>query len=220
MDKVLVFSNYGSWFRGFPKIAKRVDWYDSYPVLDNPLTLCITEQGTETTLRPVDNLSAEGVYLVFDQINKKMLAPLLDACKQNKDKLFILIHTKGCYTHTNEFESWKEICFFEKGMHQSDKEKETKYEQVFNILTDKEGDKLNRIFNSVFKPVTVNDFVTECLEPNKKLENLLSYQVLCEKGYSEALEEFRKKYESCESFLEYSKDLERVRDLLTSNGEK
>ena len=221
MDKkVLVFTNYGSWFRGLTEITKRVDWYDSYPEMSTPLVKCVSEPGTETTLQPVDNLSAEGVYLVFDEISQSMLASLLDQCKQNNDRLFILLHTRGYYTDSKDFESWQKNCSFAKGMHESGVK--YKYEPVFDILTDKLGDTLNRITDSIFMPLdnAINNFLDECAMPKKKLENLLSYHILCEEGFKEELEAFLKKYESCQSYLEYAEEWDRLKDLLKSDSEK
>lgn len=223
MNKVLVFTNYNSWYLGFPKIKTKVDWSDSYPELNNPLVKCVTGQGTEKFLQPVGQLSEEGVYLVYDEIGQEILAPLLDKCKQDNDRLFILIHSKGGYTHPNDFESWKEICTVAKGIHEQDLEHklknklERKYEYVFNILIDDEDDKTNRIINSIFKPFNnaVISFLRECCTPNKDLEKTLSYQVLCEEGFRDALDSFRKKYDSSENYLEYKEDLEKLRSLLT-----
>lgn len=221
MDKkVLVFTNYGSWYRGLPEITKRVDWYDSYPEISNPLVKCVSEPGAETTLQPVNNLSAEGVYLVFDEISQNMLATLLDECTQNNDRLFILLHTRGYYTDSKDFESWQKNCSFAKGMHESGIK--NKYEPVFDILTDKLGDELNRIINSIFMPLdnAINTFLDECAEPKKKLENLLSYHILCEEGFKDAMEAFRNKYESCQNYLEYAEEWDRLRDLLKRDNEK
>ena len=220
MDKVLVFTNYESWYRGLPKITERVDWYDSYPELINPLVKCVTEQGTETILQPVDNLSSSGVYLVFDQIDRSILATLLDDCKQNNDRLFILLHSRGFYTQPHDFETWKEICSFAKGIHESGIKH--KYELVFDILTDKEGDQLNRIINSIFMPLNnaIHCFLEECMEPKKKLSNILSYHILCEQGFKNELDAFLKKYESCQKSSEYAEDWDRLNDLLRGVSEK
>lgn len=220
MDKVLVFTNYESWYRGLPKITERVDWYDSYPEISNPLVKCVSEPGTETTLQPVNNLSSEGVYLVFDEISQNMLATLLDECTQNNDRLFILLHTRGYYTDSKNFESWQKNCFFAKGMHESGIK--NKYEPVFDILTDKLGDTLNRITNSIFMPLdnAINSFLDECAEPKKKLENLFSYHILCEQGFKNELDAFLKKYESCQKSSEYAEDWDRLNELLQGVSEK
>lgn len=221
MDKkVLVFTNYGSWYRGLPEITKRVDWYDSYPEISNPLVKCVSEPGSETILQPVSNLSDEGVYLVFDEISQNMLATLLDECTQNNDRLFILLHTRGYYTDSKDFESWEKNCSFAKGMHESGIK--YKYEPVFDILTDKQGDELNRITHSIFMPLdnAINTFLDECAVPKKKLENLLSYHILCEEGFKDAVEAFRNKYESCQSSSEYAEEWDRLNNLLKGVSEK
>ena len=216
MDKVLVFTNYESWYRGLQKITKRVDWYDSFPEMNNPLVKCVVEQGTGTKLQPVDNLTGEGVYLVYDEIFQDELAPLLDECKMNNDRLFIMLHTNGIYTCSNHFEPWREICVFAKGMHEPD----NIYELVFDILTDNKGNEINRIVNSIFLINAVIDFLRECHTPKKDLGKILSYQILCEKGFSEAMRAFKMKYDSCESYLEYKEDYEKLRSLLEEGTKK
>lgn len=221
MDKVLVFTNCKSWYLGFPKITKKVDWYDFYPDLNNPpLVKCVTEPGTKTILRPVDDFSDEGVYLVYDQISKDVLAPLLDGCKQDKDKLFILLHTHGNYTSPNVFEPWKDICSFAKGIHETGEKH--KYELVFKILADNLDDKTNRIIESVFKTLinAVIEFLHECHIPKKRLEETRSYQVLCHEGFGDALRVFKEKYDSCNSFSEYEEDYNKLNALLTKGSKK
>ena len=215
MDKVLVFTNCKSWYLGFPKITKKVDWYDFYPDLNNPpLVKCVTEPGTKTILRPVDDFSDEGVYLVYDQISKDVLAPLLDECKRDNDKLFILLHTHGNFTHPSDFAPWKEICSFAKGIHETGEKH--KYELVFKILTDNVGDKTNRIVESVFKTIinAVIAFLLECLTPKKCLEDTRSYQVLCQEGFADAMKAFKAKYDSCNSFSEYEEDYNNLQAFL------
>ena len=220
MDKVLIFTNYNSWYRGLKKIIKRVDWYDSYPDLNNPLVKCVVEQGAKTTLQPVDNLSEDGVYLVFDEIIQDELYPLLDKCKQDKDRLFILFHSNGNYKSTKYFEPWEEISTFASGMHQSG----MNYEHVFDILTDNLDDKTNRIINSVFKARfnanVIMDFLHECHTPQKRLEETRSYQVLCHEGFGDAMKTFKEKYDSCNSFSEYEEEYNKLNALLMKGSKK
>lgn len=216
MDKVLIFTNYNSWYRGLKKITKRVDWYDSYPDLNNPLVKCVVEQGAKTTLQPVDNLSEDGVYLVFDEIIQDELYPLLDKCKQDKDRLFILLHSHGYYKSTKYFEPWEEISTFASGRHQSD----MNYEHIFDILTDNLGDKTNRIINSAFIFEVVIKFLQDSHSPHKELEKILSYQILSEKGFGDAMKTFKEKYDSCNSFSEYEEDYNKLNALLMKRSKK
>lgn len=220
MDKkVLLLTNFGSWYDGIPdRIRNKVDWKEkSYPNKNNPIVKCVTNQGCSAMLQPVDNLSAEGIYLVFDDISHTKLDALLDECEQKHDLIFVLFHSIGYYKHQGAFSSWKHL-FPIKGMH----EEGDSYELTFNILTDSENDKLNRIINSVFMPLdnAINTFLDECTEPKKNLENLLSYHILCEEGFKDAVEAFRNKYESCQSSSEYAEDWDRLNDLLKGVSEK
>ena len=139
----MLLTNFNSWYMGMPsKIKKRVNWNeDSYPDEENPITKCATDKDDRIILQSVSNLSAEGVYLVFDQIDKSRLATLLDNCKRNNDRLFILLHSRGFYTQPVDFEKWKEICTFAKGMHEPGIK--YRYEPVFDILTDNLGDAIH-----------------------------------------------------------------------------
>ena len=220
MDKkVLLLTNFGSWYNVIPSsIQNKVDWNEkSYPNKYNPIVKCVTNHGCSTMLIPVDSLSSEGIYLVFDDISHTKLDALLDECEQKHDLVFVLFHSSGYYKHQGAFSSWKHL-FPIKGMH----EEGDLYEIVFNILTDSENDKLNRIINSVFMPLdnAINNFLDECSKPNKKLENILSYHILCEEGFKDAMEAFRNKYESCQNHLEYAEEWDRLNDLLKGVSEK
>lgn len=221
MDKVLLLTNFDSWYLGIPsKIRKRVSWdEETYPNKNNPIVLCVTTKGSGATLQPVGDLSSEGVYLVFDGINRAKLDAMLDACEQNHDRVFILYHSSGYYNHPSAFSPWKQL-FPKKGMHEEGKQ--NLYEPAFDKLTDSEGDKLYRIIDAVFMPSyeAVLDLLQECLVPNKNLEQLPCYQTLSEEGFAETLEVFRKKYESSKNLCEYKEDLAGLRDLLTRGREK
>ena len=215
MDKVVLLTNFYSWYLGMPsKIRKRVNWEkDSYPNNKRPITKCVTDKDDRIILQPVDDLSAEGCYLVFDMIRLPLLKALFDDCEQKKDQTFVLFHSQGCFNRLNNFEQWR--CLFPyRGMHEEGWG--NSYQPVFDRLTDSEGDKLNRIINSVFMPLVIHDFTDKCLVPNKRIElvNLPSYHILCEQGFRNELDAFLNKYESCQSSSEYAEDWDRLNELL------
>lgn len=220
MDKVVLLTNFYSWYLGMPsKIRKRVNWNeDSYPNVDNPITKCVTDKDDRIILQPVANLSAEGCYLVFDEISKASLQVLFDDCEKKKEQTFVLFHSQGFHNTQNKFNRWNYL-FPYGGMHEEGWG--NSYEPVFDILTDSEGDKLNRIVNSVFMPLVIHDFTEKCLVPNKRIElvNSPSYHILCEQGFKNELDAFLKKYESCQSSSEYAEEWDRLNDLLKGVSE-
>ena len=221
MDKkVLLLTNFGSWYNVIPSsIQNKVDWNEkTYPNKYNPIVKCVTNHGCSTMLLPVDSLSAEGIYLVFDDISHTELDTLLHECEEKHDLIFVLFHNGGSYKHQGAFSEWKHL-FPIKGMHEED---EYSYVPTFKILTDSENDKLNRIVNLVFMPLVIHDFTEKCLVPSikDKLVNLPSYHILCEQGFKNELDAFLKKYESCQSTSEYAEDWDRLKDLLQGVSEK
>lgn len=221
MYKVVLLTNFDSWYMGIPsEIKERVDWNEeSYPNEDNPLAKCVIDKDERIILQPVADLSAEGCYLVFDEISPSSLKALFNDSEKKKDQTFVLFHSHGCYNKQNKFNRWKHI-FPYGGMHMD--EWGNFYKPVFDILTDLEGDKLNRIVNSIFMPLVIHDFTDKCLVPNKRIElvNLPSYHILCEQGFKKELDAFLKKYESCQSSSEYAEEWDRLNDLLKGVSEK
>lgn len=221
MKKVVLLTNFDSWYMGMPfEIRKRVNWNeDSYPNEKNPIAKCVTNKDDRIILQPVADLSAEGCYLMFDEISSSSLKILLDDCEKQKDQTFILFHSQGFHNTQNKFNRWNYL-FPYGGMHEEGWS--NLYQPIFDILTDSEGDKLNRIVNSVFMPLVVHDFTKKCLVPNIKNEliNLPSYHILYERGFKNELETFLRKYESCQSSSEYAEEWDRLNDLLKGVSEK
>lgn len=221
MKQVVLLTNFDSWYMGMPsKIRNRVNWKEnSYPNDNNPITKCVTDKDGRINLQPVADLSAEGCYLVFDETRPSSLKALFDDCEKKKDQTFVLFHSRGCFNKPNNFKRWR--CLFPcEGMHEEGWG--NSYEPVFDRLTDSEGDKLNRIVNSVFMPLVIHDFTEKCLVPSikDKLVNLPSYHILCEQGFKNELDAFLKKYESCQKSSEYAEDWDRLNELLQGVSEK
>lgn len=213
MDKVLVFTNKDSWVCISRGIRNRVKWA-FYPEGNKPAWYVDYRNG-EVILKEAIDLSEEGVYLVYDTIDHQKLKQLLNNCAH--DNLYVLIHSKGC--KKADFEPWKELCCIEikEGLHSS--LKENHYTPLFDIVTDTDGNKLERIIRRIFMPIkeAALELQSECLVPHKNLKESDAYITLCQKEeLRKDLEEFRLKYESCNSYSEYKSDL----DLLSKVLEK
>lgn len=210
MDKVLVFTNAEKW-ENLQDVPDRVNW-DNFPEDNQPVMECVVNSNNEVELCPVTELADAAIYLVYDDINMKQLKPLLDNCTQ--DKLYVLIHNHG--HQMEDFGPWLQQCMIKikRGKHENFPK--DLYLPAFEIITDSEGNKLERIIDKVFTPQkeAVLELMNECLVPQKKLESIRAYQMLCEDGFKSVLEVFRKKYESCRSYDEYKQDLVDLRKKL------
>ena len=110
MDKVLVFTNYNSGYQGLPSVRRIDEWYDSYPDESNPIVLCrYDKQVNGPTLQPVNHIIDEGIYLVYDEIERGLLDNLLIECGQMNDRICVLTHSKGNYKDLSYFNQWKNI---------------------------------------------------------------------------------------------------------------
>lgn len=222
MDKVLVFTNINSGVLGLPAIMKKVrenkDWKYSYPNENSPIAICVENQGASATLRPINDFSEEGIYLVYDEIDNYLLDNLLKECKHNNDRLCVLIHSRGDYNDLNYFNVRNNI-YTLRGIHEQ--ERIHFYEPVFDIIIDKDDNKLARVINSIFMPEVIKGFLHECLVPNNKnLLNTPSYHFLYQGDFKGALESFMKRYESSNSLEEYKADLAILRDTLMTGCNK
>lgn len=210
MDKVLVFTSEEKWGNLQDNIQERVSW-DIYPNEKQPITECVVNSNKKVELCPVKELAHAGIYLVYDSINMLQLKPLLDNCPN--DNIYILIHNLG--RKEEDFAPWKDHCYILKGKHENYAEE--LYLPVFEIITDDEGDKLQRIVKSIFMPIeeAVTELLHECHVPQKNLAESNSYRILYRKEeFKKDLDEFKKKYEASDSFDEYKEDLGKLRDLV------
>ena len=88
------------------------------------------------------------------------------------------------------------------------------YNPIFDIITDKEGDKQNRIIKSFFVKNAILVLVNECnvprnMNPNESNVFRAIYQM---EEFRKELEEFAKKYEASEKLIDYKEDLERLQN--------
>lgn len=157
--KVLVFTKIGGWDNMFLTIRKRVnkkEWEDSYTSQDYPII--IVKFGTtnnQVQLIPVDLsqqpiTEKDGIFLVYDElfkVNPTEFGLLKEQC--SGDTLYILAHKNGVYP-TEKFAGWGCKGYKEES-HLPDSS--NSYSKFFDILTDSEGEKINRIINQVFRPV-------------------------------------------------------------------
>ncbi|MCR4848499.1 MAG: hypothetical protein K5920_06620 [Bacteroidales bacterium] len=196
MDKVFVLTNISSWRNISEEIRDRVKW-NPYPNENNPVLQCVP-----------------GIYLVYDSIDDNRLNQLFN--ESQNDHLYILIHTHG---HQYEkFDQWKDRCSIKRGKHENNRE--DLYFPVFEIIADSDGDKVGRIIKAVFMTYeeAVAELLNECLSPKKNLDDSNAYITVCQKDeVKKALEDFKKVYESRDSFDGYQEDLEQLRKLLVGH---
>ena len=214
MNKVLVFTNKDSWGGISRSIRNRVKWNDSYPD-GNMSVRYVDYQNGESTLKGVSELSEEGVYLVYDKIDRQLLKQLLDGCEH--DSLYVLIHSNGDYNKKEVFDPWQNVCHIEikEGLHVFSSAKY--YTPLFDILTDAEGNKLERSIKRIFMPLkeAALELLNECLVPKRNLDESNAYGILYQKEeLRKELDEFRKKYDASSNLKDYEADLERLRDLV------
>lgn len=193
MNKILIFTNESSWRCISDGIRDRVEW-NPYPNENYPVMEC-----------------TPGVYLVYDSIDDTGLKHLFEDC--SNDYYYILIHTRG--RQQEDFILWQDRCFIMRGKH--DNNVKYYYNPVFDIITDVEGNKIERIVNTIFMPFeqAFSDLLHECLVPHKKLDDSNAYSILSQKEEIRGvLEEFKEKYEASENFCEYKEDWERMRNVI------
>lgn len=209
MNKILVFTNKVSW-RGIKRtIRQRVDWENTYPNDQNLIKLCTTNQSGELVLQSVDELSEECVYLVFDEIDYESLRLLLDPCPN--DIYYILVHSRP---DVNSFAVWGERSVVIRGSHENNLN--DKYYPLFNILTDDNTDKTNRIIKSVFMKTVKSNFLSGCRFPNNNNNQFrLACRILCENpNLKEDMDVFLSLYKNCHNRNEYLEPYNKLREKL------
>lgn len=210
MDKVLVFTSEEKWENLQDDIQERVNW-DIFPNEKQPITECVVNSNNEVELSPVKELAHAGIYLVYDIVNMQQLKPLLDNCAD--DNIYILIHNHG--RKMEDFSPWQQQCMIKTGKHENyDKDL---YLPTFDIITDANGNKLERIIKKIFQPIkeAALDLLSECLVPKSNLEESDAYFTLCQKEeFRPELEAFKKKYDASESYSDYKEDLDRLSKII------
>lgn len=210
MDKVLVFTSEEKWENLQDDIQERVNW-DIFPNEKQPITECVVNSNNEVELSPVKELAHAGIYLVYDSVNMQQLKALLDNCPN--DNLYILIHNHG--RKMEDFSPWKQQCMIKMGKHEN--HPQNLYLPAFDIITDADGNKLERIIKRIFMPIkeAALELLSECLEPKINLEESNAYLTLCQKEeLKPELEAFKKKYDASENYSDYKEDLDRLSNIL------
>lgn len=214
MNKVLVFTNVERWYDLDSEFdVDNALWNAKYDTIEKELVLKygIRDGIAVLTELPMLSFEEEGVYFVYDRIDETKLKQLLSQCAD--DEVFALIHNTGVKKN-----SFGDDVIVLQGNH--DSEPDHRYIRLFNLLTKVEEDdtiatKVNCIIDKIFLVEVINKFVSEFSEPNKNIGQSARYRILSKMDkYKEALENFRKKYESCRVREEYIEDLIQLRDML------
>lgn len=223
MDKVLIFTCIDRWDDISEMIQERVpSWEENYPTSGCPIAMCdCSQSGSAASLNPIGNIIAKGVYLLYDDIPTNDLDALFQSCQT--DKKYILIHTNG-NSAGYDFGQWND-CVVRHGMHENFPTE--RYYRVFDILTDNEDNKPQRIIDNVFAPLNeeVLQFLNGCLVPQNqtteflgawhKLQAALANDMALRKD----LDNFMIKYNSSKSLNDYQKELVALRDKLWAFAE-
>lgn len=171
--KILVLTQQNKWYNNISaRYDEHIDieqWKNDYPIDSVPVKKCDFIDG-KAVLCEIDLnnfANEEGVFLVYDSItNPEVLELLKEQCKGCE--LYLLIHRNG-NLQKNDFNDWN-VKEFREGSHTY--QLSDYYVTVFNILTDKEPDKLERIIDKVFAPnlEIVLRFLNHCLVPDSERE--------------------------------------------------
>ena len=198
MNKILVFTNKSSWYGIDEDIRDLVVWESSYPKETNPITLYKPDQ----SLQSVDNISEEGVYLVYDAIDIERLRLMLNQCPD--DIFFVLIHSKP---DAGVFSDWNKQSVVIPGMHANDDE--LKYYPLFKILADNELDKTNRIIRKLFMETIISNFTDGCRYPkNNSNQFRLAYNILRNNTcLKKDIDDFLSLYNKSDSRIDYIEKL-------------
>lgn len=130
------------------------EWNNSYPKPARPIVR-FESINNQVRLIPVilsqqPITEEEGAFLVYDELykeNQKEFELLQKQC--SGDTLYILAHKNGVYP-TEKFANWGCKGYKEES-HMPDSS--NAYSKFFDILTDSDDDKMNRIINQVFRPL-------------------------------------------------------------------
>lgn len=168
--KVLVFTNVKRW-DSFSRVLRLTlvgvdpNWKSNYPGENNVEISKFEFINNKAQLTAVDFVNnpitdEEGIFLVYDQLNQSKFNMLKTQC--NNVNLFVMAHTNGSYPQS-AFTNWN-CQSVKEGSHVLD---DAHYPYIYRILTDANGDKMNRIIKKVFKPSLeiVLRYLHNCLTP-------------------------------------------------------
>ena len=218
MDKIFIFTCVNRWVGVSNGIRRRVPtWRQNYPNSGRFIVMCdCNTLKSPASLVPKNDIRAGGVYLLYDDIPTADLDALFQSCQN--DKKYILIHTNG-NSHGYNFNRW-DNCVVRQGMHENFPTQ--KYYCVFDILTDNEDNKPQRIIDKVFAPILgeVLQFLNGCLVPQNQttefrgVRNLLQADLANDVALQKDLEDFMRKYDSSRGLNDYKEELATLRDSL------
>lgn len=147
--KVLILTKKDKWVGIRPKYGNCINqkkWLSNYPDDNHPVIKCVFNNGKESELLSIDlnNFADEtGVFLVYDSIkDKDYLNRFKEQCKGSD--LYVLIHRTGVLKN-DDFNDL-DVREFRVGSHVTNSD----YMSIFDILTDKEPNKMGRIIEKVF----------------------------------------------------------------------
>lgn len=138
MNKVLVFTNAERWneFNSNLFHYDEPEWDDRIQNIENDMVYkCIVDTRNKAILQPTDDISGEGVYLVYDEIDAETLKNMLLTCKN--DIIYMLYHSNGI----NPSDIKGLDLNWVKGSHTPN----SYYNAVFRFLIDEKPDKTERI---------------------------------------------------------------------------
>lgn len=173
--KVLILTCKKQWYNNISARYKEcIDiekWKNDYPTKadDVPVKKCDFIDG-KAVLNEIDLnnfANEEGVFLIYDSIKKpEILKQLKEQCKGCD--LYLLIHCNGDL-QKKDFYDWN-VKEFREGSHTY--QLSDYYITVFDILTDKEPNKPERIIDKVFTPdlEIVLRFLYQCLVSDSESE--------------------------------------------------
>lgn len=154
--KVLVFTNKIKWDGNITTKIRRdrstvsPEWNNNYPSRANPVICKYEFNNNQAQLIPLSTNSisdVEGIFFVYDALPPQDFDTLKTQC--TGDTLYILAHRNGNYPKSS-FGDWK-CKGIKEGSHTN--YPEDYFITIFDILTDSDDKKMNRIINQVFRPV-------------------------------------------------------------------
>lgn len=212
---VLVFTNYKKWLNLSNTIKDRVnydEWNISYQNIEKDHVIRFTQEECKCTLTKVQQLSDGNIYLIYDDIADGELTALLENCHDSN--LYILTHSTGAIK--SDWFIDRENCTQQAGRHTNDQA--DLYYPFFNIITDPKPQKIERIIDEVFEPISkiVYKFLNYSTSPgNSSDEFYTAYEILRKNpDLTNCLDEFIELYEQCDTFEGYQDEWERIRAII------
>lgn len=214
---VLAFTNYFRWNQLKDQFnVEEVGWNDRYEkISENKLYKCAVGTDNRAVLEPVEDFSSitEGIYLVYDEIVEDDFKKIME---QYRDYFVCaLVHSNGMTRQqlAGFCEDVNANCEILEGIHDA----ASCYYDMFRILTDNDGDKFNRVLDSIFNPVNVlkRDFLNMCFTPGLQNDDdfIKVYNELSSLDeYKAAMKSFKKCYEG-NQFEDYKNEFKRLRDV-------